>query len=147
VASTSTEKSLRIFNGRTRYNEWVFLPGQPRVVGRPVGPAMPRPGGAFPGARPPAGGPTTRPEPTASRRAAGVAAGPPPAGVCPSPWGPRARRAEGAGKAAAAARRETRGSRATAASGSSRRPGARRSGLGPQGSRPGPAPSGRRKDR
>ena len=37
VASTSTEKSLRVFNGRTRYNEWVFLPGQPRVVGRPVG--------------------------------------------------------------------------------------------------------------
>ena len=45
VASTSTEKSLRIFNGRTRYNEWVFLPGQPRIVGRPMGPAMPRPGG------------------------------------------------------------------------------------------------------
>jgi len=34
VASTSTEKSIRIFNGRTRYNEWVFLPGQPRVIGR-----------------------------------------------------------------------------------------------------------------
>jgi type II secretory pathway pseudopilin PulG len=61
VASTSTDKSLRIFNGRTKYNEWVFLPGQPRVVGRPVGPAMPRPGGAFAGARPPSGGPTTRP--------------------------------------------------------------------------------------
>jgi type II secretory pathway pseudopilin PulG len=53
VASTSTEKSLRIFNGRTRYDEWVFLPGQPRVVGRAVGPAMPRPGSAFPTARPP----------------------------------------------------------------------------------------------
>ena len=61
VASTSTEKSLRIFNGRTRYNEWVFLPGQPRVVGRPVGPALPRPGGAFPTARPPSAGATTRP--------------------------------------------------------------------------------------
>ena len=35
VASTSTEKSLRVFNGRTRYNEWLFLPGQPRVIGRP----------------------------------------------------------------------------------------------------------------
>jgi type II secretory pathway pseudopilin PulG len=45
VASTSTEKSLRIFNGRTRYNEWVFLPGQPRIVGRAVGPALGRPGG------------------------------------------------------------------------------------------------------
>jgi type II secretory pathway pseudopilin PulG len=54
VASTSTEKSLRVFNGRTRYNEWVFLPGQPRVVGRPIGPAGPRPGGgAFPPTRPP----------------------------------------------------------------------------------------------
>lgn len=61
VASTSTEKSLRIFNGRTRYNEWVFLPGQPRVVGRPVGPAMPRPGSAFPTAQPSSPGVTTRP--------------------------------------------------------------------------------------
>jgi type II secretory pathway pseudopilin PulG len=52
VASTSTEKSLRIFNGRTKYNEWVFLPGQPRIVGRPMGPAMGQPGGAFPGTRP-----------------------------------------------------------------------------------------------
>ncbi len=50
VASTSTEKSLRVFNGRTRYNEWLFLPGQPRVIGRPVGPAVPQPGG---GVRPP----------------------------------------------------------------------------------------------
>ena len=35
VASTSTEKSLRIFNGRTQYNEWIFAAGQPRVIGRP----------------------------------------------------------------------------------------------------------------
>jgi len=57
VASKSTEKSLRMFNGRTRYDEWVFLPGQPRVVGRPVGPVAPAgpgrpPGGAVPGAPP-----------------------------------------------------------------------------------------------
>jgi type II secretory pathway pseudopilin PulG len=39
VASTSTEKSLRVFNGRTKYSEWLFLPGQPRVVGRQA--AMP----------------------------------------------------------------------------------------------------------
>ncbi len=45
VASTSSEKSLRIFNGRTRYNEWLFLPGQPRIIGRPMGPMLPRPGG------------------------------------------------------------------------------------------------------
>jgi hypothetical protein len=61
VASTSTEKSLRVFNGRTRYSEWVFLPGQPRVVGRPVGPVMPQPGGAFPTGRPPSSRPVTRP--------------------------------------------------------------------------------------
>jgi hypothetical protein len=45
VASTSTEKSLRIFNGRTKYNEWLFLPGQPRIIGRPAGRAVPGPGG------------------------------------------------------------------------------------------------------
>jgi type II secretory pathway pseudopilin PulG len=61
VASTSTEKSLRVFNGRTRYNEWVFLPGQPRVVGRPVGPAVPRPGSPFPGTSAPSGMSAARP--------------------------------------------------------------------------------------
>jgi type II secretory pathway pseudopilin PulG len=35
VASTSTDTGLRIFNGRTKYNEWLFLPGQPRIIGRP----------------------------------------------------------------------------------------------------------------
>ena len=44
VASTSKEKSLRVFNGRTRYNEWLFLPGQPRVVGRAVAARAPFPG-------------------------------------------------------------------------------------------------------
>lgn len=34
VASTSTDKSLRIFNGRTQYNEWIFAAGQPRVIGK-----------------------------------------------------------------------------------------------------------------
>jgi len=56
VASTSTEKSLRVFNGRKRYNEWLFLPGQPRIVGRPMGPRLPQPGGAFPTPRPPSTG-------------------------------------------------------------------------------------------
>jgi type II secretory pathway pseudopilin PulG len=37
VASMSTDKSLRIFNGRTRYDEWVFVPGQPRIIGKPIG--------------------------------------------------------------------------------------------------------------
>lgn len=34
VASTSADKSIRVFNGRTRYDQWVFAVGQPRVVGR-----------------------------------------------------------------------------------------------------------------
>jgi len=60
VASTSTEKSLRIFNGRTKYNEWLFVAGQPRVVGRQA-PVGPRPGSAQPGGTRPAGGTVTRP--------------------------------------------------------------------------------------
>jgi type II secretory pathway pseudopilin PulG len=60
VATTSTEKSLRIFNGRTRYNEWLFIAGQPRVIGRQA-PAGPRPGSVLPGSTRPAGGPATQP--------------------------------------------------------------------------------------
>jgi len=56
VASTSDETSLRVFNGRTKYNEWLFLPGQPRVVGRPMG--VVQPGGLSPGPVGP-GNPTT----------------------------------------------------------------------------------------
>lgn len=55
VASTSTEKGLRLFNGRERYSEWIFAVGQPRVVGRPQGPLVPRPIGPLnpsPSARP-----------------------------------------------------------------------------------------------
>jgi type II secretory pathway pseudopilin PulG len=57
VASTSDEEGLRIFNGRTKYSEWLFLPGQPRDVGRPsrrVGAQPGRPGlpGTRPGLRP-----------------------------------------------------------------------------------------------
>lgn len=55
VASRSTEESLRIFNGRNRYNEWIFAPGMPRVIGRP--PAQPR----QPGGPPVTGSPRPRP--------------------------------------------------------------------------------------
>jgi type II secretory pathway pseudopilin PulG len=42
VASKSEEEGLRLYNGRSKYSEWVFGPGQPRVVGnRPIGPAVP----------------------------------------------------------------------------------------------------------
>ena len=44
VASTSTDKSLRIFNGRTKYSEWLFIPGQPRIVGLQGGPSIIGPG-------------------------------------------------------------------------------------------------------
>jgi type II secretory pathway pseudopilin PulG len=52
VASRSTEKSLRLFNGRQRYSEWVFTAGGPRMIGRqplPLprvqpSPESPRPG-------------------------------------------------------------------------------------------------------
>jgi type II secretory pathway pseudopilin PulG len=57
VASTSTEKSLRIFNGRTKYSEWLFIPGQPRNVGLQAGPALIGPGSARPS---PAATPRTR---------------------------------------------------------------------------------------
>ena len=57
VASKSTENSLRLFNGRTRYNEWIFAVGQPRVVGKtpalpvPPGGGLPQPPGPAPSAR------------------------------------------------------------------------------------------------
>jgi len=62
VASLSDETGLRVFNGRTKYNEWLFLPGQPRVIGRPQGTVQPAaPGPLAPGAMPttPAAQPTT----------------------------------------------------------------------------------------
>jgi type II secretory pathway pseudopilin PulG len=62
VASFSKDKSLRIFNGRTRYSEWLFIAGQPRLLGRQLGVvppvpnagATPNPGvGGGPGSRKP----------------------------------------------------------------------------------------------
>jgi type II secretory pathway pseudopilin PulG len=44
VASFSKDKSLRIMNGRTRYNEWLFIAGQPRLMGRQLGVVPPVPG-------------------------------------------------------------------------------------------------------
>ena len=44
VASRSTERSLRLFNGRDRYEEWLFLAGQPRIVGKQQLPATPAQG-------------------------------------------------------------------------------------------------------
>lgn len=44
VASLSTDRSLRLLNGRDRYDEWLFLAGQPRVVGKQQLPATPAQG-------------------------------------------------------------------------------------------------------
>ena len=44
VASFSKEKSLRIMNGRTRYNEWRFVLNEPRRMGRNTGIVPQNPG-------------------------------------------------------------------------------------------------------
>jgi type II secretory pathway pseudopilin PulG len=52
VASTSTEASLRIVNGRSKYSEWLFVPGQPLIVGQQQSvPGVVNPGG-LPGTTP-----------------------------------------------------------------------------------------------
>lgn len=48
VASINTDKSLRVFNGRTRYDQWLFVANQPRILGGDQGPAQ-LPGGMGPG--------------------------------------------------------------------------------------------------
>jgi type II secretory pathway pseudopilin PulG len=65
VVSTSQEDSIRIYKGRTKYNQWQFLyagaaarPGGPGGVGRPgmPGQGRPGPGGGRPGGRGPGEG-------------------------------------------------------------------------------------------
>lgn len=38
VVSLNHGTSLRVFNGRTQYDQWIFLAGQPRQLGKPIGP-------------------------------------------------------------------------------------------------------------
>jgi hypothetical protein len=59
VASTSTDKSLRVFNGRTQYNEWIFAAGQPRVIGK--APTIGSGSATAPGGRSPLPTPIPRP--------------------------------------------------------------------------------------
>jgi type II secretory pathway pseudopilin PulG len=40
VASRSTDESLRVMNGRDHYDEWLFVAGRPRILGR-SGPQLP----------------------------------------------------------------------------------------------------------
>jgi hypothetical protein len=46
VASRSTDEGLRLFNGRSRYNEWIFAAGQPRVIGKTLQAPGRQPGAA-----------------------------------------------------------------------------------------------------
>lgn len=87
VASKSTETSIRLYNGRSKYNEWTFvateatqragLPGQ-TPDGRGRGPAGRGPGPGR-GAQDPAGGRSPFTAPPAGGR--------PPGGPAPSPGG------------------------------------------------------------
>lgn len=54
VASTSKEESLRLFNGRSKYDEWIFAVGMPRFIGKPPV-NLPGTGGSPPPTRPGAG--------------------------------------------------------------------------------------------
>jgi type II secretory pathway pseudopilin PulG len=58
VTSKSKDESIKIYNGRTRYNEWAFVyiqtaqrPGQPGTPGQ-TGPGPPNPFGMQPGSMP-----------------------------------------------------------------------------------------------
>ena len=66
VASTSKDKSLKVFNGRNRYDQWLFIAGQPRLLGRDQGLRPPQAGmppGGLPGGGLPGGGLGTSPTP------------------------------------------------------------------------------------
>jgi type II secretory pathway pseudopilin PulG len=55
VASTSKEESLRVMNGHDHYDQWLFVAGRPRILGRD-GPQIPG-GNAMPGQKPGSGAP------------------------------------------------------------------------------------------
>jgi type II secretory pathway pseudopilin PulG len=53
VATKATGKSIRLFNNRDQYEQWWFIAGQPRVVGRTVvSPQQTGPGQGLPQGRP-----------------------------------------------------------------------------------------------
>ena len=95
VVSKSTDKSIRIYNGQTHYNEWVFraLAQAPTPGGGPVGPGGQR-GGPAPGGpnQPPGAGGFGGP---GGQRGAGRGAGRggfqggPPSGFPPPGSGPQ----------------------------------------------------------
>jgi type II secretory pathway pseudopilin PulG len=52
VASTSTDKSLKVIGGRSRYNDWLFLAGQPPLIPGPINAFGPGAPGLAPGQNP-----------------------------------------------------------------------------------------------
>jgi hypothetical protein len=81
VASTSPADSIRIYQGRTKYNQWPFVyagaatgpggPGQQRPGMPPGGVGGPRRPGQGPGQGPAPGRPGTLPRPGPSTRPPG----------------------------------------------------------------------------
>jgi type II secretory pathway pseudopilin PulG len=72
VVSKSKESSLKLFNGRSKYNEWTFTPElvlgkramQPKATpGAPGGPGAPQPGMNLPAPTPGSAPPGTPPKP------------------------------------------------------------------------------------
>jgi type II secretory pathway pseudopilin PulG len=66
VASKNTDKSLRLFNGRNHYNEWIFAVGQPRVIGGQLSSILP--GATAPGGLSPLPPGSPRPNPSSAPR-------------------------------------------------------------------------------
>jgi len=64
VVSLNHDTSLRLFNGKTQYDQWAFLAGQPRQLGKVYGPQPGAGGVGVPGAgQPGAGLPGANPSP------------------------------------------------------------------------------------
>ena len=81
VASKSKEKSIKIYNGKDRYDEWLFVYA-PQVPGQPGAPGQPGQPGGMPGASPGGASPGLGPSPPGF--------GQPPPGS-PPPKGPPSR--------------------------------------------------------
>ena len=93
VTSKSKEESIKIYNGRSRYNEWAFVhiqtaqrPGQPGTPGRPSPQGQPGPFGMQPGRQggPPGFGQPNRPPVNTPNSPFGSPFGPGPGAQNPS---------------------------------------------------------------
>lgn len=82
VTSKSTETSLKVYNGRSKYNEWAFVYVQ--TAQRPQGPGQQQPGGTGGQQRPGAFGMPAGSFPAPGQRPGGAQ---PPGGMQQSPFG------------------------------------------------------------